>query len=319
MQSEVTMESTSTVSLGGKKNAFSFRHRLDPAVRALLRESAPRMEIWARTDCAAKSRGMEEWAKTHDGHRETSVDSCSWYHGTWQYLRLLDMVATPSWYPFYNSALSRILANKPTANVLISAAADYGMLATLYKAIETAQANPTIVIYDICRTPLRSCEWYADRAGLTVKTVRGDLLEGRIPEAPFDLIVTDEFLTVLKIDYKPMITKRWRELLRPGGSVVTTAMIGSVTTPQLREGYAKRSRQLVSDNLNSFPQLENGNANLLMEQFDRFANFHTRHMINDEHEIRSLFSEFDDVSFRVTTTPGECVTPTDSFQIVATR
>src|SRR5262249_42959644 len=100
----------------------------------------------------------------------------------------------------YNNAISPLLVSKPTAKVLISAAADYGMLATLHHAIETAQADPTVVIYDICRTPLRACEWYADRIGLTVKTVRGDLLLDPVPDAPFDLIITDEFLTVLKAD-----------------------------------------------------------------------------------------------------------------------
>ncbi|MBZ5620326.1 MAG: class I SAM-dependent methyltransferase [Acidobacteriia bacterium] len=275
------------------------------------------MEVWSRTDCVDKTRGMEEWVKTQDGYRETPVESCAWYHGTWQYLRLLDMVATPSWYGFYNSALSEILRNKPRANVLISAAADYGMLATLHRAIEAAQGDPSIVIYDICRTPLRSCEWYADRYGLTVKTVRGDLLEDGVPEAPFDLIVTDEFLTVLKAQYKPMITQRWRELLRPGGSVVTTAMIGGATTPELRDGYARRARQLLSGRLDSFPHHNNGKAHLLVEHFDRFAGYHTRHMIDDEDQIRTLFSDFDELSYSATATPGECVTPTNSFQIVA--
>jgi hypothetical protein len=40
-------------------------------------------------------------------------------------------------------------------------------------------------------------------------------------------------------------------------------------------------------------------------------------MIDDEDELRSLFADFDKFSCRRITTPGECVNPTDSFQIIA--
>src|SRR6185436_17752200 len=173
-------------------------YTLDPRSRELLIESAPLMQSWSETHCGSKDAGgMEEWAKTHGVVKEPST-SCDWYHGTWQYLRLLNMVAVPNWYEFYLDALSDVLRRHPNANVLISACADYGMLATLHDAIRATQATPTIKIYDICRTPLRSCEWYAERHGLTVECVCENLLTGDLPKASFDLIVTDEFLTVIK-------------------------------------------------------------------------------------------------------------------------
>ena len=290
---------------------------LDVQTRDLLAESSLLMEEWSRTKCKAKPKGgMEEWAKDH---RVDKSANCNWYHGTWQYLRLLDMVAVPGWHAdFYRESLGGILRNKPEANVLISAAADYGMLATLHDAIESVGAEPSIVIYDICETPLASCQWYADRHGLTIKTCCGDLITGTIPEAPFDLIVTDEFLTVLKSEYKPLILKRWRELLRPGGAVVTVAMNGDVTTPALRFGYAERAKRLLENrNGDYLPNLKNGNKAALARRFTTFASYHTRHMIVDHNEIHGLFSEFDNLSLRRITTPGECVNPTDSFQIVA--
>jgi hypothetical protein len=275
------------------------------------------MESWSGNTCQTKSEGgMEQWAKDQ---KVREAHNCGWYHGTWQYLRLLDMVAVPGWHDaFYMEALSGVLKKKPNAEVLISAAADFGMLNTLHLAIEAAGAKPNIVVYDICETPLKSCQWYANRHGFPIKTCCENLITGDVPEAPFDLIVTDEFLTVLKAEYKPFITKRWKELLKPGGAVVTVAMIGGVTTPELRQSYYRRACQLLEDTNGVFPLNLNGDKAAMIDRFHSFAAYHTRHMIVDESELRTLFADYASFSCRRITTPGECVNPTDSFQIVAT-
>ena len=291
---------------------------LDPQARNLLVESAPQIEEWSRTECCSKPKGgMEEWAKEN----RLEPESCGWYHGTWQYLRLLDMVAVPHWHrDFYNRVLGGILKKNPRANVLISAAADWGMLASLHEAIQIADAKPDIVLYDICKTPLKACQWYADLHKVPLKTRCANIITENIPEAPFDLIVTDEFLSVLKAEYKPLIAKRWNELLKPGGSVVTVAMMGGVTTPELREGYARRARQLLeSTNGDFLPNHGEAKKTQVLELCTNFADFHTRHMVSGEEELRNLLSVFDKLEMRRITTPGECVNPTDSFQIIASK
>jgi hypothetical protein len=294
-----------------------YQRPLDARTRELLVESAPLMEQWAEQECARKPKyGMEEWAKdNHPGN----ADNCAWYHGTWQYLRLLDMVAVPDWHrDFYNEALGNILKQKPEANVLISAAADYGMLAMLHEAMELTGTSPKIVIYDICKTPLLSCRWYAERHGISIETKCDNLITNPIPEAPFDLIITDEFFTVLKAEYKPLISKRWKELLKPGGSVVTVAMMGDTTTPELRLRYAERARQSLEASNGSYLSGPTKNrTQAIIDRFVAFAELHTRHMVSGKSEVDSLLSCFDDVTCRRITTPGECVNPTDSFQIVA--
>ncbi len=295
-------------------------YELDPFNRELLIESAPLMEAWAAQHCGAKETGgMEEWAKTHQEAKALPDISCSWYHGTWQYLRLLNMVATPPWYEFYQEALTAVLRRAPHSRVLISAAADYGMLATLYAAMVEVDAAPRIEIYDICRTPLRACQWYADRHGFQVECARANLLTDDLPLGAYDLIVTDEFLTVIKAADKPTIVKRWRELLKPGGTLVTTAMIGGATTPELRSGYAERAERLLAGHGDHFPQHPDGGRDSLLELFRQFASVHTRHMLSGEEEIARLFDGFGKTTFHRTPTPGECVNPTDSFQIVARK
>src|SRR5262249_7549184 len=101
-QAELTMETL--ISNG-------YARTLDSHTRDLLINSAPLSEIWSRTECCSKPKGgMEEWAKEYS----LEPDNCGWYHGTWQYLRLLDMVAVPHWHrQFYNQALGDILKQKP--------------------------------------------------------------------------------------------------------------------------------------------------------------------------------------------------------------
>ena len=296
-----------------------YQGTLDARTRELLVESAPLTHQWSGQECSRKSDfGMEEWAKNNRPDRTAGSD-CAWYHGTWQYLRLLDMVAVPAWHrEFYNESLGNILKRKPDANVLISAAADYGMLAMLHEAMELSGSSPKIVIYDICKTPLRSCQWYADRHNIKIEKRCDNLLTNPIPEAPFDLIVTDEFFTVLKAEYKPLISKKWKELLKRGGSVVTTVMMGKTTTPELRRGYADRARQLLEASNGNFLSSPAGfSREAIIDCFVAFAELHTRHMVTSENEVHSLLSDFDKVSCRRISTPGECVNPTESFQIVA--
>lgn len=301
--------------------ARSTLYQLDAATSDLLMASAPLMAEWSRSECKAKSRGgMEQWAKKQNESANGGHPlSCDWYHGTWQYMRLLNMVAVPPWYGFYGRALDTLLSRKPQARVLISACADCGMLATLHQAIVTSGATPRIVVCDICATPLLNASWYAKRNGFEIECICDNILSSpSLEPGSFDLIVTDEFLTVLPASDKPAAVARWKELLKPGGAVVTTAMVGGATTPELRKRYAERARGLLRETSGDRRIASNG-FDELIERADRFAQFHTRHMIVDENEIRRLFSGFYLGFLALTATPGECVNPTHSFQIVATR
>ena len=293
---------------------------LDFETYNLLKESSVLMDEWSNDMCKHKHKGgMEEWAKNNTDEKVIEDFSCDWYHGTWQYMRLLNMVAVPNWYGFYVDALSKALENNKNANVFISACADYGMLAKLHEAIKNTGANPTITIYDICKTPLKSSEWYANKFGLEVKCKVSNIIYDEIPEAPFDIIVTDEFLSVLKKEYKPQITKKWKEILKPGGQIITTAMIGKPTERENREYYFKKAENLIKmyDSMLFPEKFLNGYKDKFMQKIKDFADFHTRHMIVDEKEINDLFKDFNNFKYTVIRTPGECINPTDSFQIVA--
>jgi 2-polyprenyl-3-methyl-5-hydroxy-6-metoxy-1,4-benzoquinol methylase len=267
--------------------------------------------------CEAKHMGgMEEWAKENK-----KLDlSCDWYHSTWCYMRLLNMVAVPRWYPFYLEAISKVLKRKKNARVMISACADYGMLHTLHCAAVAAGATPDIVIYDICETPLLSAKWYADRHGFEVNCILGNIITSDIPRKSFDLIVTDEFLTVLKNPNTPLIVERWKEYLKPEGVLVTTAMVGGETTEALRKKYYNRAVErynefghLLYPEIRSSPE----KGRRLLAMMEKFATVHNRFMLSGEADLKVLFKDWKSMEAVPVSTPGECVNPTQSFQIVA--
>ena len=105
--------------------------------------------------------------------------SCAWYHGLWQYLRLFDFVTTPRDHAdFYRAALlQRFRAG--ARRVLISGTADYALPACLLWLYRSAGVPAEMTVLDICRTPLRLCEWFADRIDTSIATVAQDILDDR--------------------------------------------------------------------------------------------------------------------------------------------
>jgi SAM-dependent methyltransferase len=171
--------------------------------------SAPLARAFAATLCHVDPR--------HGG-------SCAWYHGLWQYLRLFDFVTTPRDHAvFYRAALLEPL-RAGARRVLISGTADYALPACLLWLYRSAGVPAEMTVLDICRTPLRLCEWFADRIDAPIATVAQDILEYRPVEA-FDVICTHAFLGRFQPAERAALIARWHGLLRPGGRVVTVNRI----------------------------------------------------------------------------------------------
>lgn len=200
-------------------------------------------------ESAQMIRAMAPMSCTRDHVDRTS---CSWYHGTWQYLRLFDMVSSPSWHSaFYRKSLADALDGDGPRRVLITGAADYSVLAYVIAAARavgkldrdgataldpTGKPLLTTHVLDLCPTPLNACRWYSDRFGLAVVLHEADILENRStlvpkvcgdapPEQRFDLIATDAFLTRFARDDLGQVLENWKALLRPGGRIVTTVRL----------------------------------------------------------------------------------------------
>jgi hypothetical protein len=171
-------------------------------------------------------------------------EGCGWYHGTWQYLRLLDMVSTPTWHStFYLENLSTALRAKPTSRVLITGTADYSMFAYVDMAATSTGSSPEITVLDLCTTPLFACRWYAKRVGRAVGTVSEDIVafgESESQRGAWEIITTDAFMTRFSEEECHRVAKLWFGLLTPGGILVTTIRIHSRTPGGRDEESAAR-------------------------------------------------------------------------------
>lgn len=159
-----------------------------------------------------------------------NAEDCSWYHGVWQYLRIFDLVSTPTWHQnFYNTHLAQLAQEHPNSKVLISGTADYSVLAHVLWAFDSVGNPCDITVLDLCQTPLILCKWYGRRTNHNIATVQTSIFDFN-PGETYDAIVTDAFLTRFSKAERSAVVALWVRSLRPGGCVITTVRVGSAPT-----------------------------------------------------------------------------------------
>ena len=153
-------------------------------------------------------------------------EDCSWCHGIWQYLRLMGLAAAPEHHAdFYRRALEAVAGgNGAPPRVLVSGAADYSMLAHVLAIYRERRIEPEVTVVDACDTPLFLNRWYAERASANVECSRCDILD-YAGDAPFDAVCTHSFLVQFSPEQRIRLLAKWRQLLRPGGAVVTVTRV----------------------------------------------------------------------------------------------
>jgi SAM-dependent methyltransferase len=235
------------------------------------------------------------------GSDPLSHGSCAWYHGFWQYIRLFGLGAAPSVHSaFVLSTLKHLANTGEFGSVLISGAADYSMLAHAVCAYrsEDAVLQPTIV--DICNTPLSLNRWYAERVSIGIETQQCDIRRFKHPRQ-FDLVCTHAFLGYFSSDERAQVVRKWWELLRPGGKVVTVQMIrpdvGQQTlrfTQAQQESFVKQIARCADEE----HRLDEDAKEWIVNAAQDYAEKFWTHPIKTEGELADLFEQ---ASFRVET------------------
>jgi SAM-dependent methyltransferase len=157
---------------------------------------------------------------------------CGWYHGSWQVLRLLGLMASSGTHAaHYRAALDDLAARGGAGAFLITGSADHALLALLAGAWR-GPAAPAFTVLDRCDTPLKLCRWYAGRHGLALATRHQDALDP-LPEAGFDAVFTHAFMGNFDAAGRARLAGRWAQALRPGGRLVTVQRVreGAAETP----------------------------------------------------------------------------------------
>jgi SAM-dependent methyltransferase len=167
---------------------------------------------------------------------------CSVYHGSWQIMRILELVPAAAQHAaFLLDAFGAAARTPGCRRVLISGTADYSLLAHVLYAYAREGVAPDVTVIDLCETPLLLNRWYAERAGIGITTRACDLRD-QVGE-PYDLICTHSLLPRYALADRRKIVSRWRDLLRPGGRIVTAN--------RLIVGFARRSLSFAEEQLAS--------------------------------------------------------------------
>lgn len=168
---------------------------------------------------------MYEVASLCCSHDHVNNDSCQWYHSIWQYLRLLDMVSTPSWHhDFYINHLFDNVEGNKRVPVLISGTADYSILSYVLHVAKNKEIDADVSVIDLCETPLFACRWYANKLNKKVNAMQTSVFD-LDENIKYDMVCADAFLTRFKGEQFKNVVSKWYNVLNPGGIAVTTVRV----------------------------------------------------------------------------------------------
>lgn len=248
---------------------------------------------------------------------------CHWYHGTWQYLRLLQMVSTPTWHhDFYRAELAHALSSFESPSALITGTADYSMLAYLAEAARQTKSNTQFNVLDQCATPLFACRWYAKRNDIELVGYEDDIIKFcQNNQGRFELICTDAFLTRFKGDAANAVLDAWFHLLKPGGRLVTTIRLHQKTlTARDPESAIKDFRDRAVERGKRWEPFLHKSAVEIGELAEIYARTMLSHPIGGDSEIEMLVKAagFEITNMQLAEVPGELY-PTIYLRLACVR
>jgi hypothetical protein len=147
---------------------------------------------------------------------------CTWYHGVWQYLRVLGMAKTAGGQSeFLDGGLRSLISDVGIRRVLISGAADDAVAAIALGAFRAADAPMDLSLVDRCDTPLELSRWRLAQEAAVLTTHRADILRFSTTTA-FDVVIANSFLSYVAVADWPLMFARWAASLRTGGKLLLT-------------------------------------------------------------------------------------------------
>ena len=295
--------------------------------------------------CSTMRRYSENCTNDFLAHNNSSTTThspcCDWYHGAWQYLRVLDCVSAPQWHEsFYVDQLIEAIGSMDNSvSVLISGTADYSILHLIVEAVKTSGKIIEIDIVDLCQTPLEICKWYIeefkraepqlfDRFSFRIFRRNIALFD---KGKRYDIICTDAFLTRFSSDEAQSVVEKWTKLLKASGRIITTVRVHSdifQQTPSFTEEsrmvqkyirkVRERYRKLTEEEMRLFGITENELSFLAARYIIKIMS----NPLGNVLDLKSLFSKSGlkiiESNSSVWEVVGE-VDRTDYYQIVAVK
>ncbi len=252
-----------------------------------------------------------------------SESNCFWYHSAWQYLRLIDVVSTPSWHEtFYTENLKKYLNSKKNTRILISGTADYGMLEQILKTRPSEEQIEEVIIIDLCDTPLSICREYYKKYLTDIfvlNTLTHDIRNTNIADESCDIIITDAFLTRFPKTKRKEVVSKWHKLLKDNGVVITTARIEDGEEIKSSKEDINRFITKVKSRIDSSGTIMRHMLEKITSKAKEYASNIVSYPINSPKEIQELFSEFGEININLHSVEGEIRDGTLYAQIVARK
>jgi len=194
------------------------------------------------------------------------------------------------------------------------------MLAVVLDAIgDLRNIKHRITVLDICATPLKIAEWYAQARKVKIITRQADAKHTSFPTKFFDLIVTDYFLTKLQKDEQLSIIAEWHRILRSEGRVLTTVHLGNHQSEVRADEEHARQFADKAENLASSKQKSLGiDPKEIRELATQYIKKNISYPVKNESELRELFKGFDVTVVSTYTSSVETIT-SRSAQVVAMK
>jgi SAM-dependent methyltransferase len=159
---------------------------------------------------------------------QSHCPDCAWYHGTWQYLRLLGLGKTLSGQSDWFIQQLRAVRDTPSWSILILGCADYSAFAHVIHALGLSpsrpETHPRIVAVDRCATPLMLNQYLSAQTGVPITVHTSDVLAYQAQEQ-FDLIFTSSFFGYFDPTQRRQLFSHCHDWLMPGGRLSFAARL----------------------------------------------------------------------------------------------
>lgn len=221
---------------------------------------------------------------------------CKWYHQSWLYLKLVQLVSHPTWQQdFYYETITNELSNFTDSKftILISGAADFEMFALL-ESIKNNFKDISCEIFflDLCLTPLLVTRKYAEFKGGTPRLVKGNIFQLPFRNRAFNLIISDAFLTRFSNEIKEYVISEWKRVLKENGSIITTIRL-EANLPKNKTFKASSNQRIIYIIKTIFRAIKRGLSPIKLA---RYASNYSKNIISypfsDISQISTLFDEF---------------------------
>jgi SAM-dependent methyltransferase len=204
----------------------------------------------------------------------------------------MGLASTPEHHAdFYRRAFQSVTGGSGAPRVLVSGAADYSMLAHVLAFYRERGVEPAVTVVDRCDTALFLNRWYAQRESASVERSRCDILE-YAAGAPFDAVCTHSFLVWFSPEQRIRLLAKWRQLLRPGGAVITVTRVRATAgTERVRFSpeQAQSFRATVLGKAESMRALLQLDPAEMAHEADIFMNGQRPWPVRSRAEIQQLF------------------------------